>query len=185
MKYQQATRSKTSARASLIAGGFLMVMALMILPLVASANNTGVFSDVFDPVILQGPLVVCSGSPGGGKIGSVCNNICDLVDQIANVVYFFIAVVIWIIAPILVAVGGLMIMFYGASPEMVSRGKKTITGAIWSIVIVLCAWLIVYTVVTFFNIQGVGGFNATLCTLPSNSTTNTTNGNPQGANGGG
>jgi hypothetical protein len=53
-----------------------------------------------------------------------------------------------------------MIMLGGASPEMVGRGKKTITGAVWGIVIVLCAWLIVFTFVSAFGglSKYVGGF---------------------------
>lgn len=53
-----------------------------------------------------------------------------------------------------------MIMLGGANPEMVGRGKKTITGAIWGICIVLLAWLIVFTFVGALGglSKYVGGF---------------------------
>lgn len=128
------------------------------MPSLSFADHNSVNSNVFVPSILDGPLVVCTGTGGGGF--KACSNLCDLIAQIANVIYFMIAVVLWIIAPILLAVGGIMIMLAGTSPEMISRGKKTITGAIWGIVIVLCAWLLVFSVVHAFGNLGkyIGGF---------------------------
>ncbi len=136
------------------------------LPSAVFAANSGVKSNVFLPTILDGPLLICVGAPNGsgaasGAVSSVCNNLCDLVAQIANIIYYMIGVVIWIVTPILVAVGGIMIMLGGANPEMVGRGKKTITGAVWGIVIVLLAWLIVFVFVhAFGNLSNyVNGFN--------------------------
>lgn len=132
----------------------------LILPATVFAASAAVKSNVLNPLspsfALQGPLVVCVGAlpPGGSTAIPQCSNLCDLVAQIANVIYYAIAVVIWIITPILVAVGGIMIMLDGASPEMVGRGKKTITGAVWGVVIVLIAWLIVFTFVGAFGKLG-------------------------------
>lgn len=151
----------------------IAVIALVILsaalPSAVFAANAGVKSNVFLPTILNGPLLICVGAPNGqntapGAVSSVCSNLCDLVAQIANIIYYAIGVVIWIITPILVAVGGIMIMLGGANPEMVSRGKKTITGAVWGIAIVLLAWLIVYVFVGAMGnlskyIGGFGGPN--------------------------
>jgi hypothetical protein len=135
------------------------------LPSAVFAANAGINSKVFLPTILNGPLLICVGAPNGsnaaaGAVSSVCSNLCDLVAQIANIIYYAIGVVIWIITPILVAVGGIMIMLGGTNPEMVSRGKKTITGAVWGIVIVLLAWLIVFTFVAAMGnlSKYVGGF---------------------------
>lgn len=146
-----------------------MVLAL---PYVASADNAGVKSNVFNPTILRGPLLICVGASGtnGGNQLPVCNNVCDLVAQIANVIYYAIAVILWIITPIMIAVGGIMIMLGGANSEMIGRGKKTITGAVWSIVIVLCAWLIIATFLAAMgNLSNyIGGFGGTsVCSVSS------------------
>jgi Type IV secretion system pilin len=149
-----------------IAAGIL-VLALVAMPYFVFATSNPINSNVFNPTILAGPLVICTGvaSSAGGASFPACNNLCDLVAQIANVIYFFIAVVIWIIAPILIAVGGIMIMLAGPNPEMLGRGKKTITGAIWGIVIVLLAWLIIFTFVSILGIKGVGGFGTSACSI--------------------
>jgi hypothetical protein len=144
----------------LVAGTLLLTSV----PFVAFANHFPPNDQVFNPTILNGPLLLCTGTGGGDTGGGVdyyaCSNLCDLIAEIANIIYFMIGVVIWIITPILVAVGGIMIMLGGANPEMISRGKKTITGAVWGIVIVLLAWLIVYTFVNAFGglSKYVGGF---------------------------
>jgi hypothetical protein len=145
------------------------IVALTAAPVVAFADHYPISSNVFNPLILNGPLLLCSGAGGGDTGGGAvdypaCSNLCDLVAQIANVIYYAIAVVIWIITPILVAVGGIMIMLGGANPEMVGRGKKTITGAVWGIAIVLLAWLIIFTFVGAMGnlskyVGGFGGSN--------------------------
>jgi hypothetical protein len=146
--------------------GTLSLIAILIpifAPGAAMAATAALKSNVFNPSILTGPLTLCVGSPAvntGGNNLPTCQNLCDFLVQVAQVIYFAIGVVIWIIVPILVAIGGLMILLAGASPELVSRGKKTITGAIWGMVIVLCAWLIVFTFVNAFGglSRYVGGF---------------------------
>lgn len=148
-----------------------LILTLVLLPCTVFAAANPIKSNVFNPTILAGPLVLCTGtgSPattiGGVAVPAIpaCSNLCDVVAQIAQVIYYAIAVVIWIITPILVAGGGIMIMLGGASPEMVGRGKKTITGAVWGVGIVLCAWLIVKTFispVTGIGISGIGGFSS-------------------------
>ena len=143
-------------------GAALIFLIAIAAPYLAFADHNPIKTNVFDPTILGGPLLVCVGADGlgGTAIPKNCENLCDLVAQIANVLYFMIGVVIWIIVPILVAIGGIMIMIGGANPEMVGRGKKTITGAVIGLVIILCAWLIVFTFVSAFGNLGkyVGGF---------------------------
>jgi hypothetical protein len=157
---------------------------MIAMPYFAFATAAPIKSNVLDPLsplfALKGPLVVCTGVPTSGTASgqsysfSACQNVCDLIAQIANVIYFAIAVVIWIITPILVAVGGIMIMLGGANPGLIETGKKTITGAVWGIVIVLAAYLIVATFVGFLKIQGIGGFGTSSCQLASGSITTPT-----------
>ncbi len=144
----------------------VLILVPVATPAAVFAASNPIKSNVFLPTILAGPLIVCVGASAsntGSNSLPVCSNLCDLVAQIANIIYFTIAVVIWIIAPILIAVGGIMIMLGGANPGMIETGKKTITGAVWGIVIVLCAWLIVFTFVSAFGNLGqyIGGFGGT------------------------
>jgi len=149
----------------LTAGLAFISLAILIIPIampsLAFAAHNSLQTNVFKPTILAGPLLLCTGVPSnGGAISNTCQNLCDLVAQIAQVIYYMIAVVIWIVTPILIAVGGIMIMLGGANPGMIETGKKTITGAVWGIIIVLCAWLIVFTFVSAFGglSKYVGGF---------------------------
>ncbi len=157
--------SNLSPKNFLIAGLAFVAIMTVTAPYVASADTIGVKSNVFSLDTLKGPLLICVGAPvpgssgGAGPVSAVCNNLCDLVAQFANIIYFFIAVVIWIVVPALVAVGGIMYMLAGPNPSMVERAKKTLTGAVWGLAIVLCAWVIVYTFANVVGIGGIGGFS--------------------------
>lgn len=176
--------------------GLLSLFAVfipIINPSVVFAATAPLKSNVFNPTILAGPITLCVGAPttnSGNNNLPTCSNVCDFIVEVEQVIYYMIAVVIWIIVPILVAVGGIMIMLAGANPEMLGRGKKTITGAIWGMIIVLCAWVIIYTFVHAFGglSKYVGGFGgATTCSVApaSNNTGEGTNPFGQGGDSGG
>ena len=143
------------------------------LPYVASANTNPINSDIWKPQILAGPLLLCTGGPttSGSSMPS-CSNLCDLIAQFLNVIYFAIGFVIWVIAPISVAAGGIMYMLAGANPNMESTAKSILKGVVFGIVIVLCSYLIISGVVAAFNITGIGGFGSPACAPPANSVTN-------------
>jgi hypothetical protein len=137
----------------------LLVFSLA-LPYVASA---AINSNVWSPSILSGPLVTCTGNGVGG---TQCQNLCDLIATIANVIYYCIGVVIWIITPIMVAWAGILMLMSRGSPEKVSSARKMLTGIMLGLLIVLCAYLIVYTFVSVLGIQNsVGGFGTAACTI--------------------
>jgi hypothetical protein len=148
----------------LIAGLAFLSIAAIAAPYVASANRAEIKSNVFDVTILKGPLLICQGNLYLDNKNTVnpnaCVNLCDFVAQVANIIYFMIALIIWIIAPALVATGGIMYMLAGPNPDMVGRAKKTLTSVAWGLAIVLSAWLIVYTFVgALGNLSSkVGGF---------------------------
>src|ERR1700733_13887411 len=91
-------------------GFALIALAAIIIPIampsVVFAATSAIKTNVFDPTILAGPLIVCVGTPSQTtQLLPVCQNLCDLVAQIAQIIYYAIAVVLWIVAPILIAVG--------------------------------------------------------------------------------
>ena len=97
----------------------------------------------------------------------MCGNLCDLISQFINIIYIAIAWVIWIIAPIAFIAGGIMYMLAGANPGMESTAKKALTGTVIGVVIVLCAYVIIFTFVKFLGIANIGGFspNSPACTI--------------------
>jgi hypothetical protein len=54
-------------------------------------------------------------------------------------------------------------MVSGARPEMLSTGKRVLTSTVIGLVIVLCSYLLVNTVISVLGITGVGGFNTSAC----------------------
>jgi len=119
-------------------------------------------------------LVSCNGNYLVNGSNGTCQNLCDLINTAINIVYFAMSVAIFIIAPILFIVGGIMMMVSGANPEMLSKGRKTLIDTVIGLVIVLCSYLIVNTVITTLKIGGIGGFNSSVCSVaaPTPSTTN-------------
>jgi len=124
------------------------------------------------PTGYWGPIAWCTGSfiatanptpsptPGtAGNTPPTCTNLCDLIGTFLNVVYLLMSIAIFIATPILFVWGGVMIMFAGANPGMLETGKKILTGTVIGLAIVLCAYLLVNTVLSVLKISSVGGFN--------------------------
>ena len=140
--------------------------ALFFLPLLASAQS---LPDVWNPSSIKGPLVTCQGNPyifdsatGAMSINKyACTNLCDLVFTVETDIYVGIAFVIWIILPIMFIVAGIMYMMGGANPNLLTTAKSALKGAVIGAVIVLCAYLLISTFVTFLNVSQIGGFNGT------------------------
>jgi hypothetical protein len=141
----------------------IIVGSSVVFPLVASAYTT---PNIW-PTGFWGPLVSCTGNYLSGSGATSCTNLCDLINTFINIVYFAMSIAIFIIAPISFVVGGIMIMFAGANPGMLETGKKVLTGAVIGLVIVLCSYLIVATVLKVLGVTGIGGFGGAACTSPN------------------
>ncbi len=144
---------------------FGVVVALAILPTFAFAAHIDLNTNVWTPNILKGPLSVCTGNylnPGAssGRYASApCQNLCDFVAQIIQVLYFIIGVGIWVLIPVMFLYSGITIMLARGNPAKVSDARKALTGTVVGVVIMLSAWIIVSTFVGFFKLTGIGGFN--------------------------
>lgn len=156
---------KNAAAVALI----FIVGASVALPLAAYADSTGWTMPSLWPTGFWAPngLVSCTGNYLPSNTGPQCTDLCDLIDTVINVLYFGMTIAIFVIAPIMFVVGGIMLLLAGANPEMISAGKKALTATVIGLVIVLCAYLIVNTVITVLNITGIGGFNAASCSVSS------------------
>jgi len=145
---------------------FLPIIVILFLPYVVFACSAN--SNVWNISILKGPLITCTGAgTPGGTDAKNCQDLCDLVCTSSNVVYFAIGVVIWIIAPIMIAWSGIMLVISRGSPEKTGQARKMVTGVVIGLLIVLCAYLIVYTFVSVMGISGIGGFGNSACTIQS------------------
>ena len=87
---------------------------------------------------------------GGAKLPP-CQNLCDFVAQIIQILYFLIGVGIWIVIPVMFVWGGVSIMLARGNPAKASEARKILTGAVVGVIIMLCAWLIVSTFVHFLG----------------------------------
>jgi hypothetical protein len=148
-----------------------LALSTLAIPAVALADSKQINSNVWNVTILQGPLVTCVGATtqtGNPSNLPVCSNLCDLIGTVANVVYWGIGVVIWIILPIMFLWSGILFMISAGSQEKVGKARKMLTAAVIGALIVLCAYLLVYTFVNILQIQNyVGGFGTGVCTPPT------------------
>ena len=81
-------------------------------------------------------------------------NFTAFLELIKNVIETIMKLV-FIIAPLLIVYGGIVILTSGGSTERISNGKKIITGAIIGIVIALSSFLIIRTIYFFTKESGV------------------------------
>ncbi len=160
------------------------VLALSFSPLLAlaAANqwSWGHLPNVFDPSVLQGPLITCVGNYSAGTGVTVsnpsslpsCQDLCDLILTVVVDIYIAIAFVILIILPIMFVIGGIMYMMGGANPGLLTTAKSTLKGAVIGAIIVLCAYLLIAAFVKAIQISNIGGFSSnspSVCTPPPTS----------------
>ena len=146
-----------------------LIVATLAAPFFVSAQTTpDVYAtplpQIANPKDLGDQLLVCTGTVSSSRLYN-CGDLCDLIYQVVWIVYLAIVWVVWAIAPISFIAGGIMYMLAGANPGMEGNAKKVLTGAVIGVVIVLCAYIIVNTIVTFFHIGGVGGFGTSACQI--------------------
>ena len=145
----------------------LLVIIVVLVPALALANHRAPNTNIWSISILQGPLVVCGGNYAGGSTANLplCSNLCDLVAEFIQIVYFIMGVALWIILPISFAIGGIMFLVSRGNSGETSKARAWLTNSIIGLVVMLCAWLILSVFVSFFNLSkfipffsGGGGF---------------------------
>lgn len=96
------------------------------------------------------PLISCSGDYTGyqheGSVPPVtCTSLCDVIETFRRILYFAMTLILFIGSPLMFVIGGGMVMFAGANPQLLATGKKTIWGAVIGVVLALAAYVIVGT----------------------------------------
>ena len=112
-----------------------------------------IFLTVSSPVFAEGlPYWGKDLIPCGWK-DNECVNWCQLIKLTDNLTSFGITIAVFVIAPIFIAYGGIMIIAAGGSEARFSRGKQIVTAAVIGFLLALGAWLII---TTFFGIIAGG-----------------------------
>lgn len=87
--------------------------------------------------------------------------------QLAEKIINFLVEISFAIAIIWIIWGGLKIIFAGANPGLAASGRKTILQAIIGLVILLCSWLIIDTILWVLtgstSIENWGPWNTINC----------------------
>lgn len=117
---------------------------LFLFPLLASADVS------LFPTGYWGPLVSCAG---------INCNTCHIFSTAQMVIYFMMTLTIFVIGPIMITAGGIMMLISAGNAERFSSGRKMATGAVIGILIGLGAFLIVNTLLRAIAKQ-VPGFNS-------------------------
>lgn len=92
---------------------------------------------------------------------SYCTSLNDLVQTLLNALSLGISIALFIVAPLSIVVGGIMLMLAGPNPEMIGKSKRILLGTVVGIAIILCSYLILSTVFSIFHItQYFGGFGS-------------------------
>lgn len=96
------------------------------------------------------PVCECCSSPTPCSVKDFFVVVDKIIDA-ALYLSFFIAV-------IMIIKGGVTILLGAGKPAEVTKGRETVTWAIWGMVIAFGAWLIVNTVLTVFTGEGISGY---------------------------
>lgn len=102
-----------------------------------------------------GPFVSCVGSAPtgttpGGSDKKVCDSFCDLLSTGQNFIKFGITIGLYVLAPIFLVWGGIMIMTAGGNESKVTEARKMLLSTVLGIAVTLGAFLIVNTFFFFF-----------------------------------
>lgn len=121
----------------------------------------------FGPDGLACPILSCSGfsaefaSMRGGL--PACTNLCQFVELVQRATYFGINLAVFVLAPIFITWGAIMIILGGRTLEetgagkvSVARGKKIVMSAVVGLLLAMGAFLIVNTF--FWAIGSANGF---------------------------
>ena len=82
--------------------------------------------------------------------------LCDLFVLIKNVVDFLVKDIAVPLAVIIFIYGGIMMLTSAGSEEKIKKGKTALGQAIWGLIIVFAAWLIIDTIIKGFAAGGQG-----------------------------
>lgn len=108
----------------------ILLIGFLLLPLLAGAQG----------------LVPCGGE------GQPDCGLCHLFQLINNILNWVLFVLIPIIAPIFVVIGGIYLLIARGDPGLFSQGKSVLTAAVIGLIIVYTAWVVLMTILNFLGV---------------------------------
>jgi hypothetical protein len=112
-------------------GAALAIMAILLPAAVSAATFP-----YWGPSILS-----CTGDGSGGL--PPCTSLCQLLETGQNFIFLIATLAVFVVAPVMLVWGGIMILIAGANPGGIQTGKNIIVGTIVGMAIALGAFLIV------------------------------------------
>ena len=97
-------------------------------------------------VFAQQWLVTC-----GGETQPACE-FCHLFQLINNILNWVLFVLVPIISPIFIVIGGIYLLIARGNPEMFNKGKNVLTATIVGLIIVYTAYVLLSTVLTTLGV---------------------------------
>ena len=91
-----------------------------------------------------GPLISCTALGGSGSCPA-CVSVCDILQTGQNFIFFGMTLLLFVLTPVMIVVGGVTILLSAGSSSMVSKGRGMIWGAVIGLAIGLGAFVIINT----------------------------------------
>ncbi|MCH7828755.1 hypothetical protein IH982_02780 [Patescibacteria group bacterium] len=110
---------------------------------------------LFLPLLIfaQQGLVPC------GEAGNPCK-LCHLFQLVNNILNWVLFVIIPIIAPIFIVIGGIYLLIARGDPGMFSKGKSVLTATVIGLIIVYTAYVLLSTVLTSLGVANWTGLGS-------------------------
>jgi len=121
--------------------------------------SAGQYKDEDGNVIIYEGLVPCgktSHTSGESELVMAPCQFCHLFVMIDGIVHYFLLYILGPIIVLMILIAGVMFYFAGGNPSLLTQAKALITSVVIGLVIILCSFLIVGTVL---NVMGVSEAN--------------------------
>jgi hypothetical protein len=86
--------------------------------------------------------------------------LCNLFQLVNNLVNWMLLVIIPVIAPIFLVIGGIYLLIARGDPAMFKKGKDVLTATIIGLIIIYTAWVLLSTVLTFLGVADWTGLGS-------------------------
>jgi hypothetical protein len=131
------------AKKFFVVGYLVLVVGGAFLPLITNAINM----PPIWPTGYWGPFVGCNG------IDCNAQGFCGIVQVFLNIISFGISLAFFVLMPIFLTWGGVVILMSQGNPGKMSEGKKILTGTLVGALIALGGYLILQTLGSFLNLN--------------------------------
>ena len=86
--------------------------------------------------------------------------LCNLFQLVNNLVNWVLLVIIPVVAPIFLVLGGIYLLIARGDPGMFKKGKDVLTATIVGLIIIYTAWVLLSTVLAFLGVADWTGLSS-------------------------